>query len=38
MKEETEIGYILQSNIRENAAIRKDEILFASSTGPKGVI
>ena len=36
MKEEIEIGYIRQSDIRENAAVREEDILFASSNGLEG--
>ena len=36
MKEEIEIGYIRQSNIRENATVREEDILFASSNGLEG--
>lgn len=35
-KEKVKAGYIRANNIREGAVIRKDEILFASSAGPKG--
>ena len=36
MKEEIEIGYIRQSNIRENAAVREEDVLYAPSKGLVG--